>query len=227
MKTKSANTETTNILGKPYEETIKPISPEEMTRININWIDIEKYIELINHSIKMTVLKNIAASWFTACIDEIIPAEMCDKIANKYVDAGWDHVYYSTFSEWPSREIYTKFIISDMEVNIPHIESYTHIFRLEDMKERIRSAAIKYRKKGDTEFKYMEGRSHAECINAFGFIDLYANMRDTDNEVQGFMTTKNRFVDRVEGLDIAKKAGQVNEYYSKDYLISEAIDWAK
>lgn len=91
--------------------------------------------------------------------------------------------------------------------------------------EKIKSAAIKYRKNGDTEFKYATGMSHSQCINYFSCIELRSNMRDMDAEVQGFMTSEDRFVDRVEALAIAKKAGQVSKYYTRDYLISEAIDW--
>jgi hypothetical protein len=34
---------------------------------------------------------------------------------------------------------------------------------------------------------------------------------EVGEEIQGFITSKNKFVDRKEGLEIAKTAGQINE----------------
>lgn len=215
----------TNILGESRIECIHAMTPDETRLININWNQLDKYIELINHDMKMTILNNIAAAWFHADIDEPIPSELCKKIAQKYIDAGWDHVYYAQYTNRELRgKRHTEFFMSSMVLNIPRINSYTHVHK---EIEKIRSAAIMYREKGDTKFHYIEGRSHAQCIEAFGLIDLYASMRDTKAEIQGFMTTKDRFVNRIEALEIAKKAGQVNESYTKDYLISEVIDWSK
>lgn len=215
----------TNILGESRIECIHVMTPDETRLININWNQLDKYIELINHDMKMTILNNIAAAWFHADIDEPIPSELCKKIAQKYIDAGWDHVYYAQYTNRELRgKRHTEFFMSSMVLNIPRINSYTHVHK---EIEKIRSAAIMYRKKGDIEFHYIEGRSHAQCIETFSVMDLYSSMRDTEAEIQGFMTTKDRFVDRVEALEIARKAGQVKESYTKDYLISEVIDWSK
>ena len=47
-------------------------------------------------------------------------------------------------------------------------------------------------------------------------------------EVQGFMTTEDRFVDRVEALKIATNANQLQYTPSfRNYLISQDIDWSK
>ena len=51
--------------------------------------------------------------------------------------------------------------------------------------------------------------------------------RSCESEVgenaQGFLTNKNRFVDREEGMKIAIAAGQVDETYHKRDLFSEDL----
>ena len=94
--------------------------------------------------------------------------------------------------------------------------------------EKIKSAAINYRKKGSKEFEYVTGYSHAACIDYFGLIELHSIDRDMEVEVQGFMTTEDRFVDRVEALKIATKANQLQyTLTSRNYLISQDVDWSK
>ena len=94
--------------------------------------------------------------------------------------------------------------------------------------EKIKSAAIKYRKKGSKEFEYVTGYSHSACIDYFSCIELHSIDRDMEVEVQGFMTTEDRFVDRVEALKIATNANQLQYHTtSRNYLISQDIDWSK
>ena len=94
--------------------------------------------------------------------------------------------------------------------------------------EKIKSAAIKYRKNGSKEFEYATGYSHSACIDYFSCIGLRSIDRDMGVEVQGFMTTEDRFVNRVEALKIAINANQL-QYIPifRDYLISQDIDWSK
>lgn len=82
--------------------------------------------------------------------------------------------------------------------------------------EKISSAAIKYFLKTDPETPRITwGASHGQCIEWFGFLGYYTTMRCMDKEVQGFITTENRFVDRKEAYQIAKAAGQlINERVS-------------
>jgi hypothetical protein len=47
-------------------------------------------------------------------------------------------------------------------------------------------------------------------------ITLYPNYKQDQCTIQGFLTSDNRFVDRVEGLKIAIEAGQVSEKLSKN-----------
>jgi len=90
--------------------------------------------------------------------------------------------------------------------------------------ERIKAAAIKYRLKGQEEFDIVWGPNHAYCINWFSFADIYRSMRDLKNEQQGFLTNTERFVDRVEALEIAINAGQIDkETYRYDELYSEFV----
>lgn len=91
--------------------------------------------------------------------------------------------------------------------------------------EKIKAAAIKYRRKGKTEFEYVWGASHDYCIMALCFIDLYPNMRDMNVEESGFITTEGRFVGRAEANKIALEAGQISKFYDKEELYSEFINW--
>lgn len=89
--------------------------------------------------------------------------------------------------------------------------------------ETIVCAAIKYKTKAGEE-GIVTGKSHADCIKSFLFMDLTVADRDMDYEEQGFMTSKDRFVDRMEAAEIAKKAKQV----AKDYngaLYSEFVKY--
>lgn len=86
--------------------------------------------------------------------------------------------------------------------------------------ERIVCAAIHYH---DWEAKYRRlpnietgtvvcGLRHADCIATFVSLSGKRSVTPEAGEyVQGFVTTKNRFVTRAEGLIIAKAAFQVDE----------------
>lgn len=73
------------------------------------------------------------------------------------------------------------------------------------------------------------GYRHCHCMYTMAAITgLRSIESEVGEEVQGFLTSKNRFVDRVEGLEIALKENQVidledvrgNRLYSEDlYLI--------
>jgi len=88
---------------------------------------------------------------------------------------------------------------------------------------KIMSAAIKFRLNGETKFRIISGKSHANCIESFASLDYTASKRDMNNEVQGFITSDRIFVDRVKALEIAKKAKQVKSDYDKDELFSEFL----
>lgn len=72
----------------------------------------------------------------------------------------------------------------------------------------------------------VEGHRHADIIrtmvNLLGKRTCQFGEDCAGDSVQGFVTNKNRFVDRVEGLKIAREANQLitettfNELYSED-----------
>lgn len=71
----------------------------------------------------------------------------------------------------------------------------------------------------------MYGHCHAACIDTLSFMDIYSSMRDLTREVQGYMTTRGRFVDRIEAMKIAREANQLrNPYNKKTELDSYDVD---
>jgi len=73
------------------------------------------------------------------------------------------------------------------------------------------------------------GRRHHNCIAIFarmvGFPYDERGLEISRTERQGFITSKNRWVDRLEALEIARKAGQIitGEGNSKLGLFSEDL----
>lgn len=54
--------------------------------------------------------------------------------------------------------------------------------------------------------------------------DNYKRIHVLKNSVQGFLTSSNLFVNRKEGMDIAIKANQLNDFHiTKDVLFSENL----
>ncbi len=95
--------------------------------------------------------------------------------------------------------------------------------------ERILCAAIWYKdgKKRTHQPKNIDsgyvmcGRRHHNIINLN--YDLTGNPTRMETSVQGFMTSLDRFVDRVEGNKIAIAANQVEGNVEGDELISEDL----
>lgn len=69
----------------------------------------------------------------------------------------------------------------------------------------------------------IRGHRHADCIRTASQMS-YVSQENLRNRIEGFITSRNRFVDRVEGLKIQKEAGikskspggYVRELYSED-----------
>ena len=58
----------------------------------------------------------------------------------------------------------------------------------------------------------VSGWRHGNCIyQMVAITGLRSIPAEAGEEAQGFLTNKNRFVDREEGYDIAEAAGQLNE----------------
>lgn len=97
--------------------------------------------------------------------------------------------------------------------------------------EVIVAAAIEYRPNGFRKGAMCRvGRTHAEIINGFAAIGLTKVDRGLNTEVQGFWTSKGRFVSREEALFIADMQGQLKEpkdsTLARGYLTSEYVNYA-
>ena len=74
--------------------------------------------------------------------------------------------------------------------------------------EKIKSAAIKYRLASEpNDDKIVYGYDHTYCNSWFMLAEIYPDQRIS--EVEGFLTTYDRFVDRHEAYTIAENAGQL------------------
>ena len=93
-----------------------------------------------------------------------------------------------------------------------------------DMDEFIICAAIKIESLG----KIWYGHRYNHCISAIND-ELSWEMSRMEitkfDQIKGFITNKNRFVDRIEALDIAKRQKQLKSGWtcSKDKLYSEDL----
>lgn len=66
------------------------------------------------------------------------------------------------------------------------------------------------------------GYGHAQCLHQM--VAMTGKRQHEVKEVQGFLTSKNRFVDREEGAEIALKSGQIKELkYHNTRLFSEDL----
>lgn len=104
------------------------------------------------------------------------------------------------------------------------------------MEERVLCAAIWYKELPTQEFlpKNIKegivvcGYTHANCINTVKSLSGLRTVRYSPDGVgeseQGFLTSKNRFVDREEGAKIALKCKQIEKlHYSNIELYSEDL----
>ena len=65
------------------------------------------------------------------------------------------------------------------------------------------------------------GRRHHNCFTTVAMLQGIRKERNTKDEVQGFLTNKDRFVDREEAAQIALVSGQIKE--PKKRLFSEDV----
>ena len=76
--------------------------------------------------------------------------------------------------------------------------------------EKIKASAIKYRLVSDPENdRIVHAFAHEYCRDYFRAAEIYERDRIMDAEVEGFLTTSDRFVDRYEAYEIALNAGQI------------------
>ena len=98
-----------------------------------------------------------------------------------------------------------------------------------EVKERILCAAIWYKDgnkhlhqpKNIEEGYVMCGRRHNNIITLY--YDLTGKMTRRETSIQGFITSSDRFVDRLEGNSIAIAAGQTKYNKEGEELISEDL----
>ena len=72
------------------------------------------------------------------------------------------------------------------------------------------------------------GFRHIHCIELVKTLSGFRSVRNGENSVgktiQGFLTNKNRFVDRIEAYEIAKNMNQLNDrVHNKGFLYSEDL----
>lgn len=65
------------------------------------------------------------------------------------------------------------------------------------------------------------GRRHHNCFTTVAMLQGVRKERNTKDEVQGFLTNKDRFVDRYEAAKIALASGQIKE--PTERLFSEDV----
>ena len=91
-------------------------------------------------------------------------------------------------------------------------------------KEKIKEAAIKFHLSLG-EYSYdiiITGKNHGTIFQLLSKWGLKRNSRI--NEIQGFITTNDRFVNRYEALKIAENNNQIiHKYNPKDELLSEDL----
>lgn len=67
------------------------------------------------------------------------------------------------------------------------------------------------------------GHRHHDCIQVINAL-TGKRLPDVGESILGFLTNKNRFVDRIEGGEIALKSKQIDKLsYSKNKLFSEDL----
>ena len=86
--------------------------------------------------------------------------------------------------------------------------------------EKILCAAIQIRKNKDDEPIVIGGYRHGDCFNTVFKLGYTAYI---DQEEQGFITSKGRFVNRKEAKTIAQQANQLIRNSEFKSLISEDI----
>lgn len=86
--------------------------------------------------------------------------------------------------------------------------------------EKIKCAALRFYLEPSGEEVIVVGMNHANCfMMAHEQYQLQFHDRNKERDTQGFMTTTDRFVDRSEALEIAKKNNQLK------YKIPEYKTW--
>lgn len=192
----------------------------------INWSTIDKAIVKIgyNYNIFTIVLvsdnvddMNAIKSGYSYCIE--VPGN--HRLVEKYARTLEQH--YSKLKaghsiHWESRDI----CIFRLYSSFSTVDSMKKSTKSDvDYDEHILCAAVRLKKDNSDQPIILGGYRHADCFGSAiqlgytGFID--------END-QGFLTSKGRFVDRTEALTIARRADQLNSHHpAAKFLISDDL----
>lgn len=88
------------------------------------------------------------------------------------------------------------------------------------MVEKLVASAIKFTIRGSACVNVMTGLRHPNIFSTMANLGIEY---DKPSHVEGFWTNQDRFVDRVEAVDIAIAARQIPASFEKPYLTSEDI----
>lgn len=99
------------------------LTPKEVAQLNDNKYDLETIEKEIDTSI---IDFHGFYPWEYASITYELPMNIRDKIAKKYIDAGWNYVYHVTTSEKNERSGLTAFMFS-MEKLADKYTKYYHV----------------------------------------------------------------------------------------------------
>ena len=64
------------------------------------------------------------------------------------------------------------------------------------------------------------GYRHSDITEMAAYFDFDIDLKNAEF---GYLTSKNRFLDRFEAMDLAKKSGQIEEYKSGRKLFSDSL----
>ena len=110
-------------------------------------------------------------------------------------------------------------MIDEFEKDYPHKiheKSYIICSAIYVLNDKIYKAQPRNIKEGFV----ITGRRHSDCYNTL--ICLNYDINKNFEDIQGFLTSNNRFVDRKEAYNIALECGQIEERENK-LLISEDL----
>lgn len=96
------------------------ISPKDIIKIENEKVDIDKLIEEIDESIKSFHGWYI---WEFALIEHDLSVEIRNKIAKKYIEAGWNYVYHQTSKENGERPGLSSFMFSTTKIEEEYVKN--------------------------------------------------------------------------------------------------------
>lgn len=89
----------------------------------------------------------------------------------------------------------------------------------------IKSACVRWKKKGSKEYNFIDGYCHDECYNYISCCyNEYPRVDDRYDVEEGFLTVDGQFVNRSDAVKVAKENNQMLPGYNNvDKLCSQMI----